>query len=58
MRGMMKQMSGMGVRDRMKFAQQMGQMGALDGNMPRVKKGSTKYKPRRDDKKRKRRRRR
>ena len=58
MRGLMKQMSGMGIRDRMKFTQQMGQMGALDGNMPRVKKGSTKYKPRRDDRKRKRRRRR
>jgi signal recognition particle subunit SRP54 len=33
---MMKQMSGMGMRDRMKFAQQMGQAGAM-GAMPRFK---------------------
>jgi len=32
--GMMKQMSGMGIRDRMKFAQQMGQMG-MSGAMPK-----------------------
>jgi len=34
--GMMKQMAGMGMRDRMKFAQQMGQMG-LGGGMPKFK---------------------
>ncbi|MFH1748698.1 MAG: signal recognition particle protein [Planctomycetota bacterium] len=58
MRGMMKQMAGMGMRDRMRFTQQLGQSGMLDGNIPRMKKGSTKYKPRRDDRKKKRRRRR
>ncbi len=34
--GMMQQMAGMGARDRMKFAQQMGQMG-MGGAMPRFK---------------------
>ena len=34
--GMMKQMAGMGNKDRMKMAQQMGQMGA-GGGMPRFK---------------------
>jgi len=34
--GMMKQMAGMGTRDRMKFAQQVGQMG-MSGAMPRFK---------------------
>ena len=34
--GMMKQMAGMGTRDRMKFAQQMGQSG-MAGGMPRFK---------------------
>jgi len=34
--GMMKQMAGMGMRDRMRFAQQMGQMG-MSGAMPRFK---------------------
>jgi len=34
--GMMKQMAGMGMRDRMKFAQQMGQMG-MGGGMPKFK---------------------
>jgi len=58
MRGMMRQMAGMGTRDRMRFAQQMGQTGMLEGNLPRAKKGSTKYNPRRDDRKKKRRRRR
>ncbi len=58
MRGVMKGMAGMGMGGRMKMMQQMGQMGALDGRMPKVKKGSTKYKPRRDDKKKRRRRRR
>jgi signal recognition particle subunit SRP54 len=59
MRGMMKQMAGMGFRDRMKMTQALGQMGALEtGRMPRMKRGSTKYDPRRGDKRRKRRRRR
>ncbi len=30
--GMMKQMAGMGMRDRMRFAQQMGQVGMMGGN--------------------------
>ena len=34
--GMMQQMSGMGARDRMKFAQQMGQVGMMGGT-PRFK---------------------
>ena len=34
--GMMKQMAGMGMRDRMKFAQQMGQAG-MTGMTPRFK---------------------
>jgi len=34
--GMMKQMAGMGMRDRMAFAQQMGQM-SMAGGMPRFK---------------------
>jgi signal recognition particle subunit SRP54 len=35
--GMMKQMAGLGMRDRMKFAQQMGQMGAMGGAGPSLK---------------------
>jgi len=58
MRDMMKQMAGMGVGQRMKFTQQLAQMGALDGRMPRMRRGSTKYNPQRDDKKKRRRRRR
>jgi signal recognition particle subunit SRP54 len=58
MRGLMKQMSGMGIRDRMRMTEMLGKTGALEsGRMPRMKKGSTKYDPRRRDKKRKRRRR-
>jgi signal recognition particle subunit SRP54 len=57
MRGMMKQMAGMGMGGRMKMMQQMGQLGAMDGNMPKMKKGSTKYNPRREDKKKRRRKR-
>ena len=34
--GMMQQMAGMGTKDRMRFAQQMGQMGAV-GGMPKFK---------------------
>jgi signal recognition particle subunit SRP54 len=59
MRGLMKQMSGMGMRDRMRFTQALGKTGMLEsGQMPKMKKGSTKYDPRQRDKKRKRRRRR
>ncbi|MFB3892934.1 MAG: signal recognition particle protein [Phycisphaerae bacterium] len=36
MQGMMKQMAGMGMRDRMKFAQQMGQAG-MSGMVPKFK---------------------
>jgi signal recognition particle subunit SRP54 len=58
MRGMMKQMAGMGVGGRMKMMQQLGQGGALAGGaVPKMKKGSTKYKPRPSDRKKKRRRR-
>ncbi|MCK4341539.1 MAG: signal recognition particle protein [Phycisphaerae bacterium] len=58
MRGMMKQMAGLGMGGRLKMTQQMARMGMTDGNIPRAKKGSTKYNPRRDDKKKRRRRRR
>ncbi len=58
MRGVMKQMAGMGLGQRMKMTQQLAKMGALEGNMPRMKKGSTKYNPRGHDKKKRRRRRR
>ncbi len=57
MRGMMKQMAGGGAANRMRMLQQLGQMGAAGGPMPKVRKGSTKYQPRRDDKKKRRRRR-
>lgn len=58
MRGMMKQMAGAGLGQRLKMTQALGQMGALDGGrMPKVTKGSTRYDPRRNEKRRKRRRR-
>ncbi|MEP0847658.1 MAG: signal recognition particle protein [Phycisphaerae bacterium] len=58
MRGMMKQMAGLGFGQRVKMAQVLGQMGALDGGrLPKLAKGSTRYDPRRNDRKRKRRRR-
>ncbi len=57
MRGLMKTMAGMGLRDRMRMTQALGQTGMLDGGkVPKLRKGSTKYKPRRE-KRRKRRRR-
>jgi len=58
--GMMKQMAGMGMRDRMRFAQQVGQMG-MAGGMPRFKvkqrskRLSKKQKDRRKDRRKKRR---
>ncbi len=57
MRGMMKQMAGLGMGQRLRMTQQLAQSGMLDGNVPKMKKGSTFYNPRRDDKKRRRRRR-
>ncbi len=56
MRGMMKQMAGLGVGGRMKAMQQMANMGAA-GAVPKARKGSTKYQPRRDQRKKRRRRR-
>ncbi len=57
MRGLMKTMAGMGLRDRMRMTQALGQTGMLEGGtVPKLRKGSTKYKPRRQ-KRRKRRRR-
>jgi signal recognition particle subunit SRP54 len=58
MRGMMKGMAGMGGANRMRMVQQMARGGMMDGGMPKVKKGSTKYKPRRDDRKKRRKKRR
>jgi len=40
--GMMKQMAGMGMRDRMRFAQQVGQMGMMGGGLPGMKKQRSK----------------
>ncbi|NLF31779.1 MAG: signal recognition particle protein [Planctomycetes bacterium] len=37
MQGLMKQMAGMGMRDRMRLAQQMGQMDMAGGRMPNLK---------------------
>ncbi len=53
---MMKQMAGMGMRDRMKFAQQMGQMGA-SGMMPTKVKQRSKRLSKKDRRKRRRRKR-
>jgi signal recognition particle subunit SRP54 len=58
MRPLMKAMAGQGLGGRMKMMQQLSQMGLMEGNLPRFKKGTTKYNPQRDDKRRKRRRRR
>jgi signal recognition particle subunit SRP54 len=57
MRGVMKQMAGMGIGGRLKMTQQLAQLGMLDKGIPKLKKGTTKYNPQRQDKKRKRRRR-
>ena len=57
MRGMMKQMAGMGMMQRMRMTQQLGDLGALTGGkVPKLQKGSTRYDPRQREKKRKRRR--
>jgi len=58
MKGLMKMMAGMGLGQRLRMTQQLSQMGMLDGNIPRLKKGSTRYEPRRRERERKRRRRR
>ena len=56
MRPLMKAMAGQGIGGRMKMMSQLSQMGMMDGAMPKLKKGTTRYNPQRD-KKRKRRRR-
>ncbi len=58
MRGLMKDMAGMGVADRMKMTQGLAQSGMLEGGrVPRKTKGSTKYQPRKREQRKKRRRR-
>jgi signal recognition particle subunit SRP54 len=57
MRGVMKQMAGLGLGGRLKMTQQLAKMGAMDGVIPKAAKGSTHYNPQRDDKKKRRRRR-
>ena len=57
MRGVMKQMAGLGIGGRLKMMQQLGRMGMLEGNIPKAPKGSTKYQPRRVERKKRRRRR-
>jgi signal recognition particle subunit SRP54 len=56
MRPLMKQMAGMGMGQRLKMTQQLGQMGMLDGRIPKLKSATTRFDPRRRDRKRKRRR--
>lgn len=56
MRPMMKQMAGMGMGQRLKATQQLAQGGMLSGGaMPRAKKGSTKYNPRKKNRRKSRR---
>jgi signal recognition particle subunit SRP54 len=57
MRGVMKQMAGQGMGTRMQAMQQLARMGVGDGGIPRAKKGSTRYQPRRPEKRKRRRRR-
>jgi hypothetical protein len=42
---------------RLRMTQQLAKMGLMDGNVPRLKKGTTKYQPRREERKKRRRRR-
>lgn len=58
MRGMMKQMAGAGMGDRMRMAQGLGNMGAMGGGggMPKLKGSTVRFDPKQRDKKRKRRR--
>jgi signal recognition particle subunit SRP54 len=58
MRPIMKMMAGQGMMGRLKMTQQLAQMGGMTGMMPKLKKGTTRYEPRRDDRKKKRKRRR
>ncbi len=57
MRGIMKAMAGEGLGGRLKMMRQLGKLGAMDGNIPKAAKGSTKYKPRPTERKRRRKRR-
>ncbi len=57
MRPLMKQMAGMGMSSRLKMTQQLAQMGVLDGGIPKMKKGTTRYQPRKLERKKRRRRR-
>ncbi len=57
MRGIMKQMAGLGMGGRLKMTQQLAQMGMMDGGIPKLKRGTTKYQPRREERKKRRRRR-
>ena len=57
MRGAMKVMAGQGIGGRLRMMQQLTQMGALEGRMPKLGKGTTRYNAQRDDKKKRRRRR-
>jgi signal recognition particle subunit SRP54 len=57
MRGIMKQMAGLGMGGRLRMTQQLAQMGMMDGGIPKMKKGTTKYQPRREERKKRRRRR-
>jgi signal recognition particle subunit SRP54 len=56
MRGLMKQMAGMGMGGRLRMTQQLANMGMLDGGIPKMKKGTTKYQPRKTERKKRRRR--
>jgi signal recognition particle subunit SRP54 len=56
MRGVMKQMAGMGMGGRLRMTQQLANMGMLDGGIPKMKKGTTKYQPRKTERKKRRRR--
>ncbi len=58
MRGVMKAMAGQGIGGRLKMMQQLGKMGADGAAVPKMKKGSTRYQPRKVERKKKRRRRR
>jgi len=57
MRGVMKMMAGQGLVGRMRMMQQLSQAGLMDGAVPKLKKGTTRYNPRRDERKKRRRRR-
>ncbi|MEW6251484.1 MAG: signal recognition particle protein, partial [Planctomycetota bacterium] len=56
-RPLMKSMVGQGIGGRINMMRQFSQMGLMDGNVPRLKKGTTKYNPRKLDRKKRRRRR-